>query len=240
MNFYAEAHELFSLHGLASLLILSLLELVLGIDNIIFISLAITNIPEEKRFGAKVTALSLAFVMRIILLFCIVWLARITSTLFTVSNFQVSLRDILFFMGGAYLTFSTVKELMKHINNKKKEIILKKNIHKSIILQIALVDILFSFDSIFTAIGVIPNFIIMALAVAVGMVFMIYLSGQISRFIEKHPTVKTLALCFIIAVGLMLVTEALHLEIPKEYFYLAFIIAILFEGAKGLIKKGRN
>lgn len=211
----------------------------MGVDNIIFISLALTKIPEEKRFHARVVALSLAFLMRILMLVCLVWLSHITTTLFIISNFQVSLRDILFFMGGAYLTVNTVKEMRKHINNKRLINSVQQNVSKSIILQIVVVDMLFSFDSIFTAIGLISNLIIMALAVSIGIVFMIYLSGQTSKFIEKYPPVKTLALCFIIAVGLMLVTQALHIEIPRKYFYIAFIIAVIVEGAKGLMKKSR-
>jgi len=229
MNFQGELQTLFTLHGLVSLIILSLLELVLGIDNIIFISLLITKIPEKKRFKARVTALSLAFVMRIIMLFCLVWLSRITSTLCTVSNFQVSLRDILFFIGGAYLIYNTVKEIIKHLHSKEVKSTIQQGVYKSILLQIVVIDMLFSFDSIFTAIGLIPNFIIMALAVGLGMVFMIYLSGQTSKFIEKHPAIKTLALCFIIVVGLLLVAEAFHIEVPKGYLYAALGIAILVE-----------
>jgi len=239
MNFQGELQTLLSLHGLMSLLILSLLELVLGVDNIIFISLLTTKIPEEKRFKARVTGLSLAFVMRIVMLFCLVWLSQITTTLFVISGFQVSLKDILFFIGGVYLTYSTIKELLAHLKRKEDSNSITQTATKSIILQIVLVDMLFSFDSIFTAIGIIPNFIIMALAVGIGMVFMIYLSGQTSKFIEKYPTVKTLALCFIIFVGLMLVTQALHLDIPKKYFYFAFVIVTIIEVVKGQIKKSR-
>ena len=238
MDFQGELHALLSLHGLLSLITLSLLELILGIDNIIFISLLITKIPEEKRFSARVTGLSLAFVMRIIMLFCLVWLSRINTTLLSISNFQVSIKDILFLIGGVYLTFNTLKELLSHHQ------IIKSPNHqinrKSIILQIVVIDMLFSFDSIFTAIGIIPNLIIMALAVGIGMVFMIYLSGQTSKFIEKYPGVKTLALCFIIAVGLMLITEALHLEISKKYFYFAFAVVLLFKGSNWLMKNNRN
>lgn len=240
MNFYAEFQTLFTIHGLISLLILSALELVLGVDNIIFISLALTKIPEEKRFRIRVIALSLAFLMRIIMLICLVWLSHITTILFTILNFQISIRDILFFIGGAYLTINTIKEMGKHLKSKKITISAQANAYNTIILQIVFVDMLFSFDSIFTAIGLIPNLIIMVLAVGIGMMFMIYLSGQTSKFIEKHPTVKILALCFIIAVGLMLVTQALHIGIPKKYFYLALMVAAVFEGVKEVMNKTRD
>jgi len=233
MNFSVELQALLTFHGLTSLVILSLLELVLGVDNIIFISLILTKLPEEKRFSARITALSLAFIMRVIMLFCIIWLSRITTTLFTISNFQVSVKDILFFIGGTYLTFNTIKEIATHINPKREsthKLNNKQNTYKYIILQIILADMLFSFDSIFTAIGLIPNFIIMVLAVGCGMVFMIYLSGKTSKFIEKHPTIKTLALCFIILIGLLLIIQSFHLEIPKGYLYSALIFALAVEG----------
>jgi predicted tellurium resistance membrane protein TerC len=240
MNFYADLQGLLSIHGLISLFTLSLLELVLGVDNIIFISLVLAKIPEENRFNVRVIALSIAFLMRIIMLYGLVWLSHITTTLFSISNFQVSIRDILFFMGGAYLTVNTVKEIITHLNTKKSINTVRQIAYKSVILHIVVVDMLFSFDSIFTAIGLIPNLIIMVLAVGIGMIFMIYLSGQTTKFIEKYPPVKTLALLFIIAVGLMLVTQALHLEIHRKYFYLVLMIALLVEGAKSLMKKIHN
>ncbi len=239
MNFQADLHALFSLNGLVSLLTLALLELVLGVDNIIFISLLVIKLPEGKRFKARVTGLSLAFVMRIIMLFCLVWLSHITTTLFTVSTFQVTIRDVLYLIGGSYLTFNTIKEIAEHLKRKshhKDEKDKKHKSYNSIIFQIVMVDILFSFDSIFTAIGLNPNLVIMALAVGIGMVFMIFLAGYTSKFIEKHPAVKTLALCFIIAVGLMLVSEAFHLEIPKIFLYAALATGIVAVGLNILIK----
>lgn len=237
MNLISELQALLSLQGLVSLLILSTLELILGVDNIIFISLLVTKLPEEKRFNARLTGLSLAFIMRLIMLFCLVLLSRITTTLFIISGFRVSIKDILFLMGGAYLMLSTIQELAKHLCKKTEPDITIKTASKSIVLQIVAVDILFSFDSIFTAIGIIPNLIIMGLAVGIGMVFMIYLSGQTSKFIEKNPNVKTLALCFIIGVGLMLVTQSFHFEMPKEYVYAAFGLAFVLERAYHYFKK---
>ncbi|HTA27151.1 MAG TPA: TerC family protein [Bacteroidia bacterium] len=232
MNFQAELQALLSIQGLTSLFILSLLELVLGVDNIIFISLLTSKISEEKRFKARTIALSLAFIMRIVMLFCLVWLSRITTTLFTVSEFEVSIKDILFLIGGAYLTFNTIKEIVAHLNHKGEETITKGSGYKSVILQIVLVDMLFSFDSIFTAIGINPNFIIMGLAVGIGMICMIYVSGQTSKFIEKYPDVKTVALSFIILVGLMLMAQAFHIDIPKIYLYGALVAGLVIAGVK--------
>ncbi len=237
MDFQNELQALLSLHGLVSLIILSLLELVLGVDNIIFISLLVIKLPEERRFKARVTALSLAFVMRIIMLFSLVWLSHITTTLFAVSNFEVSIRDVLFFIGGAYLMFNTIKELAEHLKHKGELTRVSNTAYKSIIFQIVMVDILFSFDSIFTAIGIMPNIFIMALAVGIGMIFMIYLAGQTSKFIEKYPTVKTLALGFIILVGLMLIAEAFHTEIPQWYLYAVLAIGLIIAGINIGMKK---
>lgn len=231
MQFSSELQILFTFHGLASLVVLTLLELVLGVDNIIFISLLLAKVPDEKRFRTRTIALSLAFLMRIIMLFGLVWLSHTTTTLFAIDSFQVSMRDILFFIGGGYLIFNTVKELL-HRNNSNKQMP-----YKSVVMQIVIVDMLFSFDSIFTAIGLISNLLIMILAVGLGMVFMIYVSGKTSVFIEKNPTVKTLALCFIIAVGLMLGLEAFHIEFPKTYLYILFGAAFAGERIYSITKR---
>jgi predicted tellurium resistance membrane protein TerC len=231
MNIAQEFYALFSIHGLLALCVLSVLELVLGIDNIIFISLVIIKLPEGKRLSARVIGLSLALVMRIALLFGIVWISTITTILFSVSGFDVSVRDLLFFVGGAYLLWNTSLELIKHINgelDEKKEDT-KSVSYKTVIAQIVLVDIIFSFDSIFTAIGLIQNFVIMSAAVACGMVFMLWISGKTSEFINRHPTIKTLALCFIIVVGLLLLSSALHYNMPKGYFYAALGFALAVE-----------
>lgn len=227
MGFQSELQELFSLHGLASLLMLTILELILGIDNIIFISLLLTKVPEEKRFNTRVTALSLAFLMRLIMLFSLVWLSHITTPLFTLTGIPISIRDVLFLMGGTYLVFSTFKELLSQNEVDQKPV--QRSTYKSIILQVVLIDMLFSFDSIFTAIGLISNFLIMALAIGLGMVFMVGLAGKTSAFIEKNQGIKTLALSFIIIVGLMLLSEGAHLEPPKKFVYAVFGVALLIE-----------
>jgi predicted tellurium resistance membrane protein TerC len=225
-----EFHALFTLHGIASLVTLSVLELVLGIDNIIFISLVIAKLPEANRLGARVTGLSFALIMRLLMLFGLVWLSQLKLVLFTASGFQVSIRDALFFVGGGYLVLNTIKELKEHLSGKDTLRQRSRNtVYKNAILQIVLVDVLFSFDSIFTAIGLIQNFVIMAAAIILGMLFMLILSGKISSFINKYPGIKTIALSFIIAVGLILVCSAFHIELPKKYIYLAFFAAFAVE-----------
>jgi predicted tellurium resistance membrane protein TerC len=231
MNIAQEFSALFTLHGLLALVVLSLLELVLGIDNIIFISLVIAKLPADKSFSARITGLTLALVMRILMLLGIVYLSKITATLFSISNFNVSVRDLLFFIGGAYLVWNTTKEMREHLNGGKKEKTIdnKPVIYRNVVMQIILVDMLFSFDSIFTAIGLIQNFVIMVVAVAFGMVFMIWVSGKTADFINRHPTVKTLALCFIMVIGFLLLSGAFHYDIPKGYFYAALGFAFVVE-----------
>ncbi|HTA82001.1 MAG TPA: TerC family protein, partial [Bacteroidia bacterium] len=221
MNIAQDFQLLFSLHGLASLIILFSLELVLGVDNIIFISLVIARLPEGKRLPARIIGLSLALLMRLIMLFALVWLSKTTTVLFTIKGFSATIHDLLFLIGGAYLIWNTIKELREHITktagvtsaDNQTELIFGKAI-----LQIVMVDILFSFDSIFTAIGLLQNFVIMALAIILSMVCMLYVSGKVSTLINKYPTIKTLALIFIIAVGIMLLASAFHVELAHHVF----------------------
>jgi len=243
MNIDEQIQSLLSLHGLASLLVLALLELVLGIDNIIFISLVIAKLPEGKGLSARIVGLSLALIMRLFMLFGLVWLAQSTTPLWIVRGFNISVRDALFFIGGFYLTWSTVTELREHLRGNKgndKDGPQKQLKFRNAIAQIVMVDVLFSFDSIFTAIGLIQNFVIMAIAVALGMLFMIWLSGKVSAFINKYPSVKTLALGFIIAVGLLLISSAFHIELPKKYVYIAFLVAFGIELVIIQVKKKKK
>jgi len=220
MNIAQDFRLLFSLHGLISLIILFSLELVLGVDNIIFISLVIARLPEGKRLPARIIGLSLALLMRLIMLFALVWLSKTTTVLFTLDGFNATIHDLLFFIGGMYLIWNTMKELREHITktvgapsvNNQNELIFGKAI-----LQIMLVDILFSFDSIFTAIGLLQNFVIIALAIILSMGCMLYISGKISALINKYRTIKTLALVFIILVGIMLVASAFHVELTHLF-----------------------
>ncbi len=239
MNAAEQFQALFTLHGLASLLVLAVLELVLGIDNIIFISLVIAKLPERNRLAARTIGLTLALVMRLIMLFGLVWLARSTNTLWSFSGFDLSVRDVLFFVGGGYLAWSTMTELREHLKGGVSDKPAAKTALKfrNAIAQIVMVDVLFSFDSIFTAIGLLQNFVIMALAIVIGMVFMLWLSGKISSFINKYPSIKILALSFIIMVGLLLVFSAFHIELPKKYIYIVFFAVFLVEFVRIQVKK---
>lgn len=215
---------------------LSGLELVLGVDNIIFISLIISKLPQKERTSVRITALALAIVMRIGLLWGIVALSKITETLFKISDFSVSIRDILYLGGGAFLCWSTFFEMRNHLlgkaGDKSKSEEETTPVHskaRNIIARVVLVDVLFSFDSIFTAIGLSQNFIVMASAVAIGVSCMFWLSGKIAAYIDKRPTMKTVAFAFILVVALNLVLNTFHVEIPRVWLYLAFGLALAVE-----------
>jgi len=230
MNPLQDISSLFTLHGLASLVVLSLLELILGVDNIIFISLVIAKLPEQKRLAARITGLSLALLMRLLMLWGLVWLSHIASALFTISGFVVTTRDVLFFVGGAYLIYNTGKEMIELLRKKIRTKEVKKQMQFSTaIMQIVMVDVLFSFDSIFTAIGLAQSFVIMALAIVIGMMCMLLVSGKISAFINKYRNIKVLSLGFIIAIGVILIVSAFHIEFPKKYIYVAFFAAFAVE-----------
>jgi len=242
MDIATQFQALLTLHGIASLLMLAVLELVLGIDNIIFISLVIAKLPEGNRLAARIAGLSLAMVMRLFMLWGLVWLAQSTTILWIFSGFNLSIRDVLFFAGGAYLVWSTVTELREFLKNKNNKSKVIPQVHISLfkaITQIVSIDMIFSFDSIFTAIGLIQNFVIMAAAILLGMIFMLWLSGKISAFINKYPTVKILALGFIIAVGMLLISSAIHIELPKKYVYIAFFAAFVMEIVNIQLRKKR-
>jgi len=242
MDIMDQFQELLSLHGLASLLMLAVLELVLGIDNIIFISLAIAKLPEKNRLSARVVGLSLALVMRILMLFGLVWLSQMTTTLITITHFNLSVKDVLFLFGGAYLAWGTYNEIRESIKGKAKEnpMDTREVVFRNAIMQIVMVDALFSFDSIFTAIGLMRNFVIMAMAVILGMIFMLWLSGKISAFINKYPSIKLIALSFIAAISIVLVFAGFHIELPKKYIYIGFFAAFTGELVNIQLKKRRK
>ena len=242
MDIMDQFQELLSLHGLASLLMLAVLELVLGIDNIIFISLAIAKLPEKNRLSARVVGLSLALVMRILMLFGLVWLSQMTTTLITITHFNLSVKDVLFLFGGAYLAWGTYHEIRESIKGKAKENLMdtREVVFRNAIMQIVMVDALFSFDSIFTAIGLMRNFVIMAMAVILGMIFMLWLSGKISAFINKYPSIKLIALSFIAAISIVLVFAGFHIELPKKYIYIGFFAAFTGELVNIQLKKRRK
>jgi len=213
-----------------SLLTLTLLEIVLGIDNIIFISIITDRLPKESQKRTRTIGLMLALVMRIILLSFITFIIQLKEPLFTITNFEISVRDVILFLGGTFLLAKSVSEIHGKVEGvHEHEVSKKKQSFAQIIMQILLLDIVFSFDSILTAIGLSNQLPIMITAIIISMIVMIYFVEIISRFISKHPTLQVLALSFLILIGFMLILDGFHFEIPKGYIYFALFFSVMVE-----------
>jgi predicted tellurium resistance membrane protein TerC len=213
-----------------SLLTLTLLEIVLGIDNIIFISIITDRLPKEQQKRTRTIGLMLALVMRIILLSFISFIIQLKEPLFTISALEISVRDVILFLGGTFLLAKSVSEIHEKIEGGHDQVVAKKKqSFAQVIMQIILLDIVFSFDSILTAIGLSNQLIIMIAAIIISMIVMIYFVEIISRFISKHPTLQVLALSFLILIGFMLILDGFHFEIPKGYIYFALFFSVMVE-----------
>jgi len=232
MDLAQNFQELFSVHAVISMLTLSVLEIVLGIDNIIFIAIVAGKLPERKdQRKARTIGLSLALIMRILLLFSITFVIGLKDPLFTIVDFGVTGRDIILFGGGIFLLIKTTLEIHSKIEGEEETGIKVKTIAlNAIIMQIVFIDIIFSFDSILTAVGLVSNVLIMIGGVIVGMFIMLWFSEKVSDFINKHPTIKMLALAFLLMIGMVLILDAFHFHVPKQYIYISMAFSLLVEG----------
>ncbi|HAG34033.1 MAG: hypothetical protein ABR83_00250 [Cryomorphaceae bacterium BACL18 MAG-120924-bin36] len=224
-------------------LTLSFLEVVLGIDNIIFISILTNKLPEEIRKKARTLGIALALVFRIIMLLSITWIMGFQQELFSISDHPVSGRDLVLFAGGIFLLWKSTKEIFEITEAGGAQHGQDSSVAKSfagIIVQIAFLDIVFSFDSILTAIGMTDNIQIMIAAIIVAMIVMLKFSGPVSKVIEKHPSLQILALAFLILIGFMLVAEAAGYHVPKAYIYMAvgFSLAVELINIRSKVRGG--
>lgn len=231
MHLTEDFHNLFSIASLISLLTLSVLEIVLGIDNIIFISIVAGKLPTLKtQEKARAIGLMLALVMRVALLFSISWIVGLKEPFITIVDFGVTGRDIILFAGGVFLLYKTTIELHNKVQGyEEDEMKVKKIGFSSIVLQIVMIDIVFSFDSILTAVGLVTNLLIMILAVIIAMIIMIIFSGKVSDFINQNPTIKVLALSFLLMIGMILVLDAFHQHIDKTIVYVSIAFSLFVE-----------
>ncbi len=230
---------LLTTQGLISLLTLTVLEIVLGIDNIIFISIITDKLPESSRKSARLIGLSCALIVRIFLLFTITWIIGLKEDLFVIQIDSleiytgISVRDLILFFGGLFLMAKSTSEIHAKMEEVENDglVIKKKVSFFVVIIQIVLVDIVFSFDSILTAIGLVPpeQVGIMISAVVISMGVMMLAVGKISDFVNQHPTIKMLALSFLIMIGMLLVGESVDFHIPKGYIYFAMAFAFSME-----------
>lgn len=212
-----------------ALVTLTLLEVVLGIDNVVFITILANKLPEEMRAKARKIGLSLALITRVLLLLGISWVAGLTNPLFHVANHAVSGRDLILLFGGLFLIAKSTHEIHQKLEGEEGSASRKVTpSFTSVIVQILLLDIVFSLDSVITAVGMVDEVLIMIIAVVIALGFMLAFAGYISNFVERHPTFKMLALSFLILIGVALVAEGFHQKIPKGYIYfsMAFSAAV--------------
>lgn len=211
-------------------LTLSVLELVLGIDNVIFISILSGKLPPEQQARARYIGLSLALIMRVILLFSLTWVMGLVEPLFTLWGQSVSGRDLILLIGGLFLIGKSTHEIHGSLEGSEGEA--SKKIYAgflSVIIQITLLDIVFSLDSVITAVGMVSNIWVMIAAVVVSIIAMMLFAGSIGAFVQRHPTIKMLALSFLLLIGVTLIAEGLHQHIPKGYIYFAMAFSVIVE-----------
>lgn len=215
-----------------ALLTLTTLEIVLGIDNVVFISIVAGKLPPEQRDRARIVGLSLAMFMRIALLFSISWIASLTQPIFTIPLIgqEVSGRDLILLGGGLFLIYKATREIHEKLEGEEHATGARAGVtFSSVIIQILLLDLVFSLDSVITAVGMVDDLRVMVAAVVIAVVVMLFASGPISSFVQEHPTVKMLALSFLLLIGTSLVAEGWHFHIDKGYVYAAMGFAVLVE-----------
>lgn len=209
---------------------LTVLELVLGIDNVIFISILSGKLPAEQQPKARFIGLSMALVMRVLLLLSLSWVMTLTEPLFAVFGQEVSGRDLILLIGGLFLIAKSTHEIHGSLEGvDAKEVKKVYSGFASVIVQITLLDIVFSLDSVITAVGMVNNIYIMIAAVVISIIAMMLFAGPIGTFVEKRPTIKMLALSFLLLIGFTLIAEGLHQHIPKGYIYFAMAFSVLVE-----------
>lgn len=214
-----------------ALLTLTFLEIVLGVDNIIFISIVANKLPEDKRDKTRNTGLMLALIFRVALLLGITWIIGFSAPLFEIVGHPVSGRDIILFVGGIFLLFKSTTEIHHKMEGEEEHIesSTKERSISNIILQIIAMDIIFSFDSILTAVGLTKQVLIMIVAVVIALFIMMTFAGRIGRFIQDHPSMEVLALSFLILIGFMLILDAAGQHVPKGYIYFAVFFSLVVE-----------
>jgi len=248
MFFLADFPNLTDPAVLTALFTLTVLEIILGVDNIIFISIVSNKLPAEQQPRARIIGLILAMLFRIVLLLTITWIIQLTNPLFHIDFIKkegapigISWKDIILIAGGIFLIFKSTLEIHHKLEvAREPETKMAPSAFTAVILQIVMVDAVFSFDSILTAIGLAENVWVMIIAVVISMIIMMLFSGAISRFINKHPTLQILALAFLIMIGVMLIAEGFHQEINKAYIYTAIAFSLIVELINMRMRKKRK
>ena len=238
--------ELLTVENGIALLTLTALEIVLGIDNIVFIAILTGKLPEDVAGRARKIGLSLAMFIRILLLLAITWIMGLTETLFSLAAFDWSLdvagRDIILFGGGLFLVGKATYEIHDKVEGEGEHGLTQRRgaAFGMVITQILLLDIVFSLDSVITAVGMAEEVVIMIAAVIIAVGVMLIFAETISGFVERHPTLKMLALSFLVLIGVMLVAEGLHQHVPKGYIYFAMAFSLIVELLNIRVRKLRK
>ena len=234
----------FTTDALLALLTLTSLEIVLGIDNIIFLTLLVDRLPEAQRPKARILGLGLAMLTRIALLLSITWVMKLTTPLLTVMDHVFSGKDLILLLGGLFLIAKSTHEI--HGSFEPEETSTNKPAKKAssffllVLIQIALIDIVFSLDSVITAVGLSRHLWVMITAIVISVLIMMLAANAIGQFVSEHPTIKMLALSFLILIGVTLVAESLDFHIPKGYIYFAMAFSFAVEMLNIRIRRWRQ
>ena len=225
-----------------SLVTLAGLEIVLGIDNLVFIAILTNRLPEARRAVARKVGLALALATRLVLLAAIAWIVTLTQPLFSIMNLEISLRDLILISGGLFLLVKATHEIHNSIEGEPQDKgpPVRAATFGAIVAQIAVVDIIFSLDSVITAVGMADELWIMVVAVVVAMIVMLVASTPLANFVSAHPTVRMLALSFLLMIGVFLVADGLHFHIPKGYLYFSLAFSIFVEALNHWVRARRK
>jgi predicted tellurium resistance membrane protein TerC len=234
--------EILSAEGLVSLLTLTFLEIVLGIDNIVFISIVSGRLPNAQQNKARTIGIVLALLVRILLLLAINWIIGLRATVFIIQDFSLSYRDLILIVGGLFLLAKSTSEMHAKLEGTHEDKNVKVTTFRAALIQIVLLDLVFSLDSILTAVGLVENLAIIVIAIVISLGVMLIFSRRISTFINEHPAMKILAISFLLMIGMVLVIEGLHVHVPKGYIYfsMAFALGIEFLNMKIRKKSARK
>ncbi|PKQ03666.1 MAG: hypothetical protein CVT73_15075 [Alphaproteobacteria bacterium HGW-Alphaproteobacteria-12] len=227
----------------ASLATLTILEIVLGVDNLIFLSILASRLPAHQQKLGRRLGLGAAVVTRLLLLASAAWIVTLTQPVFDFGEYEISWRDLLLLAGGLFLMAKATTEIHHAVEGEVRESEGKEVLAAGlmgVVLQIAIIDIVFSFDTVMTAVGMSDHFPIMAVAVIAAVIVMIFAAEPVSAFVEQHPTVKMLALSFLILIGVALIADGLHFHIPKGYLYFAVAFSVLVEMLNLWARKNRR
>jgi predicted tellurium resistance membrane protein TerC len=220
---------------------LTFLEIVLGVDNIIFISILVGRLPKEQRQRGRVLGLAFAMGTRILLLLLLTWIMRLQAVLFSVRDIEISGRDLILIGGGLFLLAKATLEIHDSLEGEEGQDgqAPKRSGFVSIIIQIGLIDIVFSLDSVITAVGLVDQLAVMIIAIVIAVGVMMFAAAAIGRFVDDHPTIKMLALSFLVLIGVALIGEGVDVPVPKGYIYFAMAFSVAVEMLNLKVRRGR-